>query len=116
MEEPLYVEDDLWNLLSDVEKEESPGPWTEFYQLSGLVSRFLLKYNRCIFHGVAFLWKDQAWIITAPSGTGKTTQICLWQKLFGREIEIMVLCQEKVQIKHAFFKVGLPCQSFCFFV
>ena len=28
----------------------------------------------------------------------------------------MVLCQEKVQIKHAFFKVGLPCQSFCFFV
>lgn len=89
VEEPLYVEDDLWNLLSDVEKEESPGPWTEFYQLSGLVSRFLLKYNRCIFHGVAFLWKDQAWIITAPSGTGKTTQICLWQKLFGREIEII---------------------------
>ena len=28
----------------------------------------------------------------------------------------VVLCQEKVQIKHAFFKVGLPCQSFCFFV
>ena len=28
----------------------------------------------------------------------------------------LVLCQEKVQIKHAFFKVGLPCQSFCFFV
>ena len=29
---------------------------------------------------------------------------------------LLVLCQEKVQIKHAFFKVGLPCQSFCFFV
>ena len=27
----------------------------------------------------------------------------------------VVLCQEKVQIKHAFFMVGLPCQSFCFF-
>ena len=30
-------------------------------------------------------------------------------------INQLVLCQEKVQIKHAFFKVGLPCQSFCFF-
>ena len=30
-------------------------------------------------------------------------------------IKTMVLCQEKVQIKHAFFMVGLPCQSFCFF-
>ena len=29
--------------------------------------------------------------------------------------EYLVLCQEKVQIKHAFFMVGLPCQSFCFF-
>ena len=33
----------------------------------------------------------------------------------GAEFQV-VLCQEKVQIKHAFFKVGLPCQSFCFFV
>ena len=36
--------------------------------------------------------------------------------LAGGVIITLVLCQEKVQIKHAFFKVGLPCQSFCFFV
>ena len=30
-------------------------------------------------------------------------------------VNALVLCQEKVQIKHAFFMVGLPCQSFCFF-
>ena len=35
---------------------------------------------------------------------------------YDEGISGMVLCQEKVQIKHAFFKVGLPCQSFCFFV
>lgn len=33
----------------------------------------------------------------------------------GYEKSELVLCQEKVQIKHAFFMVGLPCQSFCFF-
>ena len=88
-EEPLYVDDELWNLLSDVEKEEFPGAWTEFYQLSGLVSRFLLNYNRCIFHGVAFLWHDLAWIITAPSGTGKTTQLRLWEKLYENEIVLI---------------------------
>ena len=44
-------------------------------------------------------------------GVGYST-LTKWLKDF-REL---VLCQEKVQIKHAFFKVGLPCQSFCFFV
>ena len=37
-------------------------------------------------------------------------------RVLGYGINELVLCQEKVQIKHAFFKVGLPCQSFCFFV
>lgn len=86
---PLYVEDDLWFRLSDVEREESPGPWTEFYQLTGLVSRFLLDYQRCVYHGVAILWCGLAWIITAPSGTGKTTQLRLWQKRFGDEMEVI---------------------------
>lgn len=88
-ESPLYVEDDLWDLLSDVEKETVPGPWAEFYQLTGLVSRFLLNYSRCVFHGVAFLWQERAWIITAPSGVGKTTQFRLWQETFGPEIELI---------------------------
>lgn len=86
---PLYVEDDLWFRLSDVEREEFPGPWTEFYQLTGLVSRFLLNYQRCVYHGVAILWRGLAWIITAPSGTGKTTQLRLWQELFGDEMEVI---------------------------
>ena len=28
----------------------------------------------------------------------------------------VVLCQEKVQIKYAFFRAELPCQSFSFFI
>ena len=41
---------------------------------------------------------------------------CPWTRRRTRSAKGLVLCQEKVQIKHAFFKVGLPCQSFCFFV
>lgn len=86
---PLYVNNDLWERLRDAENEKLPGSWTEFYQLSGLVSRFLLNYNCCIYHGAAFYWHGMAWIITAPSGVGKTTQLFLWQKLFGTEIEVI---------------------------
>lgn len=87
--EPLYADDRLWEKMGDVEKEEIPGPWAEFYQLTGLVSRFLLAYNRCVFHGVALLWKERAWIITGPSGVGKTTQLRQWQKLFEDEFELI---------------------------
>ena len=34
----------------------------------------------------------------------------------GLNLIKVVLCQEKARIKHAFLELGLPCQSFCFFV
>ena len=52
--------------------------------------------------------------ILKPYGeiVSKPFEVCHVEK----ELSELILCQEKVQIKHAFFKVGLPCQSFCFFV
>lgn len=41
-----------------------------------------------MFHAVSFIWKDLAWLITAPSGTGKSTHYCLWK----------LLCPDAVQI------------------
>lgn len=49
----------------------------------------LLDYDKCVFHGSAFLWHDKAWIFTAPSGTGKTSQYVLWKMLFDDEICIL---------------------------
>lgn len=49
-----------------------------------------LMHRDCIvFHGASFLWHDKAWLFTAPSGTGKTTQLRNWETLFGREIAIL---------------------------
>lgn len=49
----------------------------------------LLRYRRCLFHGTAFLWHGKAWIFTAPSGTGKTTQYLLWKLRYRDELTIL---------------------------
>ena len=44
-------------------------------------------YNRMVFHGAVISYDNNGYIFTAPSGTGKTTHISLWQKyLNGVEI------------------------------
>ena len=49
----------------------------------------LMKKNRIIFHGATFLWHKKAWLFSAPSGTGKTTQLLNWKRIFGDEIVIL---------------------------
>lgn len=87
--ELLTVTDELWERHRNVAESSISEAYTEFYALLGITSRALLKHGKCLFHGVAFLWRGRAWIITAPSGTGKTTQLRMWQKLFGDEIELI---------------------------
>lgn len=62
---------------------------TECKALIGIVSDELLLYDRMIFHSVAFLWNKKAWLISAPSGTGKTTQYKNLKKLYEGEIQII---------------------------
>lgn len=62
---------------------------SEFYILMAMTSEYLLLNSRALFHGVSFLWRGRAWIITAESGVGKTTQLRHWQRLFGDEIEVI---------------------------
>ena len=63
-------------------------------------SSFLLPFGRVLFHGVSFVWRGRAWIITALSGVGKTTQLRHWQRLYADEMQIIngdksVLSREK---------------------
>ena len=46
----------------------------------------LMRHDRMVFHGAAFLWGEKAYIFSAPSGTGKTTQLRMWNTLFGADI------------------------------
>lgn len=61
----------------------------EYLELGPRVCDALLPYGRILFHGAAILWRGRAWIFTANSGTGKTTQYMLWKLCFGEEIQIL---------------------------
>ena len=49
----------------------------------------LMRYRRVVFHGASFLWRDKAYLFSAPSGTGKTTQVKLWEALFPDEVKLL---------------------------
>lgn len=68
-------------------------PFTEFNLLLEHFCNLFLPYDRCLFHSVAICVDNQAWLITAPSGTGKSTQYRNWKALFGDEVRL--ICGDK---------------------
>lgn len=69
--------------------EDSKDSYVEYRTLIGLTSKYLLEHKACIFHSVSFEYKGYAWLLSAPSGTGKTTQYLNWQRLFPDEIKMI---------------------------
>lgn len=62
------------------------GDYAEYKALIRPTAHFLLRSDCCIFHSVAFLWNGRAWLLSAPSGTGKSTQFLNWRRQFPGEI------------------------------
>ncbi|MEI3103916.1 MAG: hypothetical protein V8S97_07025 [Oscillospiraceae bacterium] len=61
----------------------------EYMELCPAISSAITVFDRIVFHAVSFIWKDLAWLVTAPSGTGKSTHYCLWKLLCPDEIQII---------------------------
>lgn len=68
---------------------DSKDSYIEYRLLIQLTSKFLLRHYCCVFHCASFVYKGYAWLLTAPSGTGKTTQYFNWQRLFPDEITMI---------------------------
>ena len=79
-----YMEECRWLVTEDTADD-----WLEFQSLMLATGNYILSVDRALFHGAAFLWKDKAWILTAPSGTGKTTQLKNWRNLLKKDIRII---------------------------
>ncbi len=63
--------------------------FVEFRSLIGLTAKTLLQFECCVFHAVTFVWNGSAFLLTAPSGVGKSTQFFNWQRLFPGEITMI---------------------------
>lgn len=46
-------------------------------------------HNRILMHGASIEYNGQAYLFTAPSGTGKSTHIRLWKKHLGNDVKIV---------------------------
>ena len=68
---------------------DSSDAYVEYRCLIEMTARSLLRFGCSIFHAVSFAWRDRAWLLTAPSGVGKTTQFLNWQRLFPGEITMI---------------------------
>ncbi len=61
----------------------------EFSCLMMEAADFLAERNRTMFHGAAFACEGAAYILTAPSGTGKSTQLQNLRRLYGDRIRVI---------------------------
>lgn len=54
--------------------------------LHALIAERLATYDTLLFHGSALCMDGQAFVFTAPSGTGKSTHARLWRRVFGDRV------------------------------
>lgn len=63
-------------------------PYPHYYEPFAVYRKIcaeVLKRNAFLMHGAVIEYEGNGYIFTAPSGTGKTTHIRLWQKVFGED-------------------------------
>lgn len=82
---PEYLERNRWLVGED----EDSKAFLETQCLMVLTGNRLLSHKRALFHGAALLWKERVWILTGPSGVGKTTQLRHWLRLQRRKVRVI---------------------------
>lgn len=84
-----WTQDDI---LAELERTREQGfsmPYLETLTALRKLAEILPSHHRFLMHGASIKYKDNAYIFTAPSGTGKSTHIRLWKKHLGNDVEIV---------------------------
>ena len=97
--EPLFTveptADDLARMQTDVDQMDRtngrrPRPRPEYFlennAIHALLAEGLVKYDALLTHGSTLCMDGQAYVFTAPSGTGKSSHSSLWRKAFGDRV------------------------------
>ena len=72
--------------------EKNIGPMnalSEYSAFTAPISDVLMGFDRCIIHAAAFRFRDKAFLIAAPSGVGKTTQVKTLSELYPGEFSVI---------------------------
>ena len=76
----IELSDEMLRSRRDNFDPDVPEDYIEYRLLVNQTSLLLSAHNRFLIHAVAFIWKGFAWLLSAPSGTGKTTHVKKWLK------------------------------------
>lgn len=64
-------------------------PYVETIVVLRKIANILPLHDRFLMHGAVIAYKNNGYVFSAPSGTGKSTHISLWKKYLGEEVTII---------------------------
>lgn len=82
-------DDELLKMINEVSASEKNHYLVEVTGLYRPIAEAIPAMGGFVFHGAAISYRGKAFLFTAPSGTGKTTHISLWQKHLGEDVRII---------------------------
>ena len=68
--------------------------------IHALISEQLVRHNVLLLHGSALCMDGEAYIFTAPSGTGKSTHTRLWREVFGDRVWMINDDKPLLKVRH----------------
>lgn len=83
---------DLSDEFIDARHAESPGMTRdecEYFYTGMYFYYHLLQFNGFMLHSSCLGYKNKAYMFSAPSGTGKSTHVGLWQKYLGDAVTVI---------------------------
>ncbi|MBR5535466.1 MAG: hypothetical protein IKU60_02325 [Clostridia bacterium] len=66
-----------------------PVHYIEFLEIYREICNYVIENGGILMHGAVIEYEGNAYMFTAPSGTGKTTHIRQWQTLYGDKVKII---------------------------
>lgn len=91
-------------------KQEFERGYLETLAVLRKVSEYMTAQDVVLFHGVAMTFGSLCYLISAPSGTGKSTHAALWKKYLGED-KVTIINGDKPFIrctKNEFWVYGTP--------
>lgn len=83
------TQNDLNDFCTHSSSDSSPQSAENPFILTQICEKTLKFYNGFFFHSSSLMLDGEAYVFSAPSGTGKSTHTALWRKRFGERVAMI---------------------------